>query len=312
MFGFKKLKRYLRDPKFALGCDLIQKHPNWMSDKFFLEVQGRLNMGYKLNLEMPHTFCEKINWLKLYERNPLYTVLVDKYRVKLWLQEHFCSDYIIPTLAVYETVDEINLDLLPDAFVIKCNHDSGSVYICHDKSSGIYYDKYMNALTFNEVKSCLSKGLSHNFYFDNREWPYKNVSPCIIVEKLLLQSDGTIPNDYKLFYINGEFEFTYVSYDREGVNDRCTYDKDWNRLPFVYVDHYNEIMNTSDVPCPATYEQMLDFGKKISEYFKFVRVDLYDVDGKMYFGEVTPYHSAGYSKFYPEKYDAIYANKLKI
>ena len=106
---FRKLKRYLHDPKFALGCDLIQKHPNWMSDKFFLEVQGRLNMGYKLNLEMPHTFCEKINWLKLYERNPLYTVLVDKYRVKLWLQEHFGSDYIIPTLAVYETVDEINL-----------------------------------------------------------------------------------------------------------------------------------------------------------------------------------------------------------
>lgn len=309
---FKKVKRYLKDPYFALGCDMIQKCPDRMSDRFYLEVQGRINMGYSMDIDHPRTFAEKIAWLKLYCRDDLYTTLVDKYLVKQWIKKSFGDEYIIPTLAVYKNSFEINLDTLPSAFVLKCNHDSGSVYICHEKNKGVYYDKYMRSNNFEDVKFLLDKGLKHNFYYDNREWPYKNVKPCIIAEPLLIQKDGSIPNDYKLFFINGEFQFTYVSYDREGVNDRCTYDAHWNRLPFVYVDHYHDNMNSSVVPCPKSYQEMIEFGKKIAKQFKFVRIDMYDIDGKMYFGEVTPFHSAGYAKFYPEEYDAIYAAKLRL
>ena len=309
---FRKLKRYLKDPYFALGCDMIKKCPNLMPDRFYLEVQGRISMGYKFDIGHPSTLAEKIAWMKLNCRDDLYTTLVDKNLVKRWLQEKFGDDFIIPTLAVWNHASEINLDILPDQFVLKCNHDSGSVYICHDKHRGVFYDKYMRPNDFSNVRLSLDKGLKHNFYYDNREWPYKNVKPCIIGEPLMTQKDGSIPNDYKLFYINGEFQFTYVSFDREGVNDRCTYDANWNRLPFVYVDHYKDNMNTSEVLCPKSYETMIDFGRQIAQYFKFVRVDMYDIDGKMYFGEVTPFHSAGYAKFYPKEFEAIYAKKLKL
>lgn len=309
---FRKLRRYLREPKYTLGKYLFKNHPKWMPDCFYLEMQALLCMGVKLDLKNPKTMCEKLNWLKLHARNPIYTTFVDKYKVKIWLQEHIGEKFIIPTLAVYKNVSEIDLNKLPNAFVLKCNHDSGSVFICYDKSSGVYYDKHMHTYTFNEVKGLLEKGLNNNFYYYSREWPYKNIKPCIIAEQILIQKNNSIPNDYKLFYINGKFSFTYVSFDREGVNDRCSYDKDWNRLPFVYVDHYDENMNTSDVPRPATYREMLEFGEKIAKYFKFVRVDMYDVDGKMYFGEITPYHSAGWSKFYPAEYDSIYADKIKL
>lgn len=310
MFG--KLKRYLKDPYFALGCDMIKRHPRWMSDRLYLATLGKMLKGEQFDIKHPKTMSEKLNWLKLHDRKPLYTTLVDKYRAKIWLAEHFGDEYIIPTLAVYQSADEIDIEALPNAFVVKCNHDSGNVFICHDKSSGIYYDKHMEPRTLGEVKQALNEGLKKNFYWEAREWAYKNVKPCIIVEKLLLKKDGSIPNDYKLFFINGEFQFTYVSFDREGVNDRCTYDEHWERMPFVYADHYNEKINTSDVPRPMSYDQMLSLGKKIANHYKFVRIDFYDVDGKMYFGEVTQFHSGGFADFYPAEYDAIYAEKLKL
>lgn len=308
---FRKIIRYLKDPYFAIGSYLYEKHPHWMSDKFYLQILGRMCYGDKFDLYHPQTMCEKMNWLKLHDRKPLYTTLSDKYRAKLWLQEHFGAEHIIPTLAVCKNADDINLDVLPNSFVVKCNHDSGNVFICYDKRSMIFYDKHMVEHNWAEVKYLLNDGLKRNFYWELREWPYKNIKPYVMVEELLQQKDGSIPNDYKLFFINGEFQFTYVSFDREGENDRCTYDENWNHLPFVYADHYNDKINTSDVPRPKSYNQMLSLGAKIAEHYKFVRIDFYDVDGKMYFGEVTSYHTGGFAKFYPEKYDAIYAEKIK-
>ena len=132
MFG--KVKRYVQDPYFALGYDMIKKCPHLMSDKFYLSVLWKMIMGYELDWEHPKTFNEKLQWLKLHDRNPLYTTLVDKYRVKQWVADKIGEQYVIPTLAVYNSVDEIDLDELPDQFVLKCNHDSGSVVICRDKS----------------------------------------------------------------------------------------------------------------------------------------------------------------------------------
>ena len=300
---------YLTHPSVSVRVLLAK-----LSDTYYLKQQWKSKMGTDLDLRNPKKLSEKLQWLKLHDRKPIYTTFVDKYRAKLWLEDNYGTTNIIPTISVYNNADAINIDMLPTSFAIKCNHDSGSVFLCFDKSKGIMLDKHMHEYNFEEVKCLLDKGLQHNFWRNAIEWPYKHVPPCIICEQLMIQEDGTLPNDYKLFYINGKFEFAYVSYDRKGVNDRCTYDENWQRLPFVYVEEwaYNENMNTSEVPRPTSFNEMLRYGQKIAQYFKFVRVDFYEVDGKMYFGEITPFHSAGFARFFPEEYDLIYGEKLKL
>lgn len=285
-----------------------------ISDKYAVGKQWKARRGYNLDWNNLKTLTEKMQWLKVYERNSLYTILVDKVKVKEWLEQRFGNYAIIPNYGVYSSCEEINFSLLPNSFVLKCNHDSGSVYICYDKQSGIIYDKHMLPLDFATVKKQLKKALENNFYYKHREWAYKNIRPRIICEQLLRCRNGKIPNDYKLFYINGVFQFVYLSYARETINDRCTFDKDWRRLPFVWVEKevYKEGINTSIVECPKSFDDMIKYGEEIAKHFKFVRVDFYDVDGKMYFGEITPFHSAGFAQFFPEEYDLIYGKKLKL
>lgn len=285
-----------------------------VSDKYTIEKQWLNIRGYELDWNNLKTLTEKMQWLKLHDHNPLYTTFVDKVKVKEWLKIHFGNSAIIPTYGVYKSANEIDFSILPNSFVLKCNHDSGSVYICYEKQSGIIYDKHMQPLDFETVKKQLNKALEYNFYYRHREWAYKKVQPRILCEQLLRCQNGAIPNDYKLFYINGEFQFVYLSYARETVNDRCTFDKDWKRLPFVWVekDVYKNGINTSSVECPNSLDTMIEYGEKIAKYFKFVRVDFYDVDGEMYFGEITPFHSAGFAQFFPEKYDYVYGDKLNL
>lgn len=270
--------------------------------------------GEPFDWNNPQTLGQKMQLLKLTEHNPLHSILVDKYKAKMWLKDQFGEEHIIRTLDVYKKAIEIDLKKLPNQFVLKCNHDSGSVYLCFDKQSGIFYDKHMNELSFQQVCHQLDTALRKNFYYEAREWPYKHVKPCILAEEMLLQKDGSMPNDYKVFFIGEEPQFIYVSYDRKGADDRCTYDVNWKRLPFVWVDScvYNENLNTSDVPRPNSLDDMLKYGATVAKYFKCVRMDFFDVDGKMYFGEVTPFHSGGYSKFYPAEYDLIYGQKIKL
>lgn len=283
-------------------------------DKLYLEWLWVHDNNKPFDWNNPQTLNQKIQWLKIHAHNPLYTMLVDKFRAKIWLTEQFGSEHVIKTLSVYSQSNQIDLGNLPKSFVLKCNHDSGSVYFCFDKQSNVYYDKNMHALSFEEVCKRLDAALKINCYYEAREWPYKHVQPCIIAEEMLLQKDGSVPNDYKVFFIGNKPQFIYVSYDRTGSNDRCTYDVDWKRLPFIWVDAaaYRKDMNTSDVARPKSLDDMLKYGAKVAKYFKCVRMDFYDVDGKMYFGEITPYHSGGFSKFYPVKYDLIYGQKLQL
>ena len=293
---------------------LIHYYRWFLPDKCYLKLQWKNEMNYVYDWNNPRTVNEKMMWLKLHDRKPLYTTLVDKVEVKQWIKEHFGSGMLIPTYKVYTSADEIDLKELPNEFVMKCNHDSGTAFICKDKANGIFLDKHMHKQSFSYIKDYLKKRLKHSFYKDAREWPYKNVSPRIIVEKLMTTKEGTLPNDYKLFFINDEFQFVYASFDRAGINDRCIFDRDWNRLPFVWVKPYDyrEGINSSDVKRPDSFSEMLEFGKAVAKPFKCVRVDLYDVDGKMYFGEVTPFHSAGYARFYPNEYDYIYGEKIRL
>lgn len=285
---------------------------NLIPDKSYLKWNWVHGKNPIYDWDHPQTLTQKMQWLKVHEHNPLHTTFVDKYRAKIWLMEQFGPEHVIRTLAVYKHSYEIDLSALPNTFVLKCNHDCGSVYICFDKQSGEFYDKHMHPHSFADICKRLDDALKINCYYDAREWPYKHVKPCIFAEELLLQKDGTMPNDYKLFFIGEEPQFFYVSYDRKGADDRCTYDINWNRLPFVWVDHFNDHMNTSNVPRPKSLEDMVKYGAAVAKYFKCVRMDFFDVDGKMYFGEITPYHSGGYSKFYPAKYDLIYGEKLKL
>ncbi len=169
---FRKLKRYLRDPYHEIGYDMLWRHPDLMPDKWYLKSLWKRTFGYELDLKHPKTFNEKLQWLKLYDRNPEYTIMVDKYHAKQWVADRIGAEYVIPTLAVYDSVDDIDLDKLPDQFVLKCNHDSGNVVICKDKS----------VFDLQAAREKLGAALKNDYYLKWREWPYKNVKRCVFAE----------------------------------------------------------------------------------------------------------------------------------
>lgn len=300
MFG--KLKRYLKDPYWALGCDMIQSHPHWMSDKFYLSTLFRQVMGYKINWKNPKTFNEKLNWLKINDRNPLYTKLVDKYEVKQWVADIIGEQYVIPTLGVWNHFNEIDFNQLPNQFVLKCTHDSGSIAICTDKR------------TFDKEAACekLEKGLKHNMFWDAREWPYKNVPPRIIAEKYL-EFEGRYIMDYRIYCFNGvpKFIYAYTNYAQidggKPEPSNCDYfDLDWNPLPF-----HQHFMPRGDVKKPEHLDDMIIGAISLSKDIPFARVDFYESKVAK-FGEITFYPGGGLSKIHPSDYDAIIGELLKV
>lgn len=286
---FRKIKRYLKDPKFALGCDLIKKHSNWMSDRFFIETEWQMLMGYKLNLKSPKTFNEKLQWLKLYDRNPLYTKLVDKVLVKDWVAEKIGAEYIIPTLAVWERAEDIDISQLPDQFVLKCNHDSGSIVICKDKST----------FDLAAAKKKLCKALQYNWYSEHREWAYKNVKPCIFAETYMEDQRTNDLPDYKIFTFNGEPKIIQLDFDRFIDHKRNLYDIEWN---FIEATILYPSCKERSFDKPKVLEEMLNLSKQLSDEIRHVRVDFYLINDKIYFGEMTFYHGAGLELFTPSTF----------
>lgn len=263
--------------------------------------------GRDLDLEHPKTLNEKIQWLKLYYNvdKPFYTQCADKYGARDYIAKEFGEEYLVPLLFETKDVSQITAGNIPDCHcIVKSNHDSGHYYIIRDK----------NDVDFKWLRNECRYWLSIDYYKRGKEWQYKNIERRIIVEKLLETKSGKIPNDYKLHFINGELQFIYVSFDREGVNDRCVYYADWTRAPFVWLEKvkYKPSLNTAEVPRPATLEKMIAFGTKVARNFKYVRVDFYDVDGKLYFGEITLHHGGGFDSFFPEKFDLLYGQKLSL
>lgn len=261
--------------------------------------------GRELNLDNPTTLNEKLQWLMLYDRKDFYTTCVDKFGIREYIAKEFGQEYLIPLLFKTDSYRDIRPENIPDCnCILKATHDSGHYQIIRDKSK----------INYTILREKCRFWLSMNYYKISKEWPYNGVKPQLVIEKLLETKSGKIPNDYKLHYINGKLEFVYVSYDREGSNDRCVYDRNWNKLPFVWIEkkNYRPEMNSTDVPKPETFDKMVEFGDRIAQNFKYVRVDYYDVDGKLYFGEITLYHGTGLDHFIPEKYDLIYGNKLKL
>ncbi len=298
---FKKLRRYLRNPYIALGDDLVYKYPQCMSDKFFLKTLWRRAMGYSLDLKNPKTFNEKLQWLKLYDHNPLYTTLVDKYLVKEWVAEKIGEQYIIPTLAKYDSVEEIDINQLPDQFVLKCNHDSGSVIICTNKSS---FDIEM-------AKKKLQFYLDRDFYSLAREWPYKNVKRCIIAEQFMKDDRSGDLRDYKFFAFNGETKALFIASDRQAKNEETKFD--FFDMNFTHLPITNGHPNSSvEVERPIMFDKMWKLANILSQGIPQVRVDFYEVNGKIYFGEMTLYHWGGMVPFEPRCWDEKFGGWITL
>lgn len=267
-------------------------------DVEFLSSLFKQKTGYEMNIENPRTFNEKIQWLKLHDRNPAYTQMVDKYAVKKWIAQKIGEKYVIPTLGVYNTFDEIELKKLPQQFVLKCTHDSGSVIICKDKDK---FDK-------EEVSEILKSKLGINYYWLGREWPYKNVKPRIIAEKYMgLSSELT---DYKFMCFHGEPKMVFTCTERfEQDGLKVTFfDLDWNKLNFER--HYHS--STKEIPRPQNLELMIELAARLSDGIPFVRVDFYEIEGHVYFGEMTFSPGGGMEEFRPVEWDYIMGEWITI
>ena len=306
---FRKLKRYAKDPYYALGYDMIKRCPKLMSDKFYLSVLWKIEMGYKLDWKHPQTFNEKLQWLKLHDHNPLYPTLVDKYRVKQWVADKIGEQHVVPTLAVYNSVEEIDLNKLPDQFVLKCNHDSGSVVICRDKST----------FDLAAAKKKLGTALQHNFYWDAREWAYKKVKRVVFAEQYMEDSStGGSHNDvgsnvgkdlltYKFMCFDGNPFLMYVTVKNDNVWENY-YDMDFNPLDI------RRIFPKSDYPIakPRSFEKMKQVAGTLSKGLKHIRLDLYEVNGEVYFSEYTFYDWGGLFDFHPHEYDIELGKMLQL
>lgn len=283
----KSIRKYIKS--FCSRC---------VPDELYLKYKYWRLMNKKLDLKNPKTYNEKIQWLKLYDRKSEYSKMVDKYEVREFIKEKIGEDYLIPILGIYDNFEEINFDELPNEFVLKCTHDSGGVIICKDKSQ----------LDIEETQYILNKSLQSNYYYNLREWPYKDVKPRIICEKFMVDESGIELKDYKFFCFNGEAKAMFVATNR-GIDTRFDFfDISFNHLPFM--QHYKNSENK--IKKPAGFGEMIRLSEILSQEIPHVRVDFYDINGKIYFGELTFHHFSGVEKFEPEEYDQIFGSWLEL
>lgn len=288
MVTIRKLFRYLYDSdyRFLINSYRFGMYKG-MSDEAYLKRTFKACFGYVPDLENPRTFNEKLQWLKLHDRKDIYTTMVDKYEAKKYVSHVIGEKYVIPTLGVWDHFDDIDFSKLPTSFVLKCTHDSGSVVLVRDKN---HWDK-------EAAKKLLERGLSRNYYWSGREWPYKNVKPRILAEEMVDMN----PVDYKWICMKGEPEVLCMCMDRQkGDLTFNYYDMNFNLLPFEWV-HPN--IKTGGVKRPENFDEMKKLAQKLSKDIPEVRVDFYDINGQVYFGELTFYHQSGFAPFSPEEWD---------
>ena len=295
------LSTYLKNPNI-LAISLLQHFGGCIPDKLYLKWLYRLKMGYNLNLNNPKTFNEKLQWLKLYDRNPNYTNMVDKYSVKSVVKSIIGSEYIIPTLGVWEKPDDIEWDILPNQFVLKTTHGGGSggVVICKDKNT---FDK-------GAAISKLNNSMKHDIYHALREWPYKNVHKRIIAEAYLEDNQTGELRDYKFFCFAGRVKALFIASERQSREEPFFnfFDEKFNPLE---LQQGHPKAETSFVK-PSCFDEMVKIAEKLSKGLSHVRVDLYQANNKVYFGEYTFYHFGGLVPFQPELFDSLFGDLLVL
>lgn len=295
-----KLIKCIKNPKRILLFLMYRFKFAWIKDEAYLKIKYKLVFNKKLNLEKPETFNEKIQWLKLYDRKPEYINMVDKLEAKKYVGNIIGEEYIIQTLGVWNRFEEINFEELPNKFVLKCTHDSGGIVICKDK----------NRFNMIEAKRKINRCLKRNYYYYSREWPYKNIIPRIIAEEYLEDNNRCEINDYKLMCYNGKVKNSFVCSGRNTAKGLHVdfFDLNWELLPFERVYPKSEDF----IERPSQYEKMIELAEILSKNIPFVRVDFYEVKGKIYFGELTFYPGSGMESFSPDEWDKKLGDLIEL
>lgn len=298
---FLSAKAFMTDSKLRFMALNSRGFYKWMSDEDFLKKAYKINMGIELNLDHPQTYNEKLQWLKLYDRKPLYTIMVDKHEAKKYVADIIGEEYIIPTLGVWDRFEDIDFNTLPNQFVLKCTHDSGGLVICNDKTK----------LDYSKAKKKINKCLKKNYFWLGREWPYKDVTPRIIAEKYMEDPSAKQLKDYKFFTFSGVAKAMFIASDRQKSGEETKFDffdMDFNHLPFT-----NGHPNATYVPSkPQSFNEMKHLAEELSKNIPHLRVDFYEVNGKVYFGELTFSHWSGFVPFNPQKWDEIFGSWVQL
>ncbi|WP_211829148.1 ATP-grasp fold amidoligase family protein [Kistimonas asteriae] len=275
-----------------------RKYLNWLSDTVYLKILYFLYRGEFLNIKQPELFSEKMQWLKINQKDNIYTKLVDKYEVRDYVKNKIGSEYLIELIGVYRGVDEINFQELPEKFILKTTHGSSQNYICKNKKD----------INVSLLKLRFDRWLNYCLYDIFREWSYKDVEPRIICEKFI-ESDEKSLTDYKFYCFDGKVDFVQVITDREnGVYKKNYYDKSWKELDF-YIGE--KVENVNILP-PSNFQEMIKIAESLSAEIAFVRVDLYNVQGQILFGEMTFYPSSGLRKIRPHHMEKELGKKIDL
>lgn len=296
-----KIRTFIENPQYFITSPASKGWLNWVPDSLYLKLLYRVIMGRRLNLRNPKEYNEKLQWLKLNDRKPEYSTMVDKYEVRGYIENLLGDKYLIPCLGIYDSVDDIDIDALPDRFVLKCTHDSGSVEICKDKSS----------FDIEGARHRFSQAMKRNYYATYREWPYKYVKPRIIAEGYL-EGDGGDLKDYKVMCFNGEAKIIEVHENRfvEGkVHTQTFYDREWNIVPLTQVETV-----TVDRPGerPRQLDEILRLSELIAKDMYHARIDWYIEGDKIYLGEITFFDGSGFESFSTPEMERMLGDMINL
>lgn len=294
---FRKIINYICYPNKIL-IRFVRLTTNFWNDKTYISILYFLCKGKLINLKTPKTYTEKLQWLKLNYQNPKYTSLVDKYEMKHYVENVIGREHIVPCYGIWDRFEDIDFDELPNQFVLKCTHDSGSFVICNDK----------NKLNINKIKKIINKGINRDYYKQWREWPYKNVRRRIIAEALLVDESSDSLTDYKFFCFHGEPQIMYISNDAGKNPTTDFFDMEFNNLDLRMRDPNSKQLPTK----PACFDEMKSLARKLCKGMPHVRVDFYFVNGIIYVGELTFYHNSGLGRITPYKWELMLGNMLNI
>lgn len=280
----------------------VKKSLKFLPDRLYIKLYYRMRVGRKLNINNPKTLNEKLQWMKFNYRFPLQSVVSDKLLVREYVKQKIGEQYLIPLLGKWEKYEDINFNQLPNEFVLKCNHDSGGLVVCTNK----------NKLNYSVAKNKIEKSLNSNFFYIGREYQYRNIKPTILCEKFI-SDNGKVPMDYKIYCFNGKPDVILVCKDRFGQNTHRAkyyyYDQEWN---FVPLNKGDDNILDPQILCPKNLDEMIKIAKVLSQDFTFARIDLYNIDGKIYFGEITLSPNSGFDADITYKTDLMFGEKLRI
>ena len=300
--SWNKIKRFFSEPWAIIRPILRTPVADFLNDEQYVKASYYANFGKRLDLNNPVTYNQKLMWRKLYDQNPIYSTMVDKYAVREYVSEIIGEQYLIPLLGVWNSFDEIDFNKLPNQFVLKCNHDSGGVYICNDKTK-------LDGKMKRKLCAFFNNHMKVDYYKKGREWAYKSIKRKIIAEKYMTDESGEELKDYKIFSFDGKPFLIQVDYDRFIKHKRNLYTTNWEYIngTIKYPTDPNHI-----IPKPENLDEMLELSSKLSKGFMHIRTDFYNINGKIYFGELTLYHGGGREKFTPESLGIEMGRHMKL